>query len=77
MTIRAVAREAGTRTKIAVSSRDSEVDPVGACVGMKGIRVQAVVQELRNEKIDIVPWSMTRFASLCRFAAGRGQPSAG
>jgi N utilization substance protein A len=57
ITVRAVAREAGTRTKFAVSSRDSDVDPVGACVGMKGIRVQAVVQELRNEKIDIVPWS--------------------
>jgi N utilization substance protein A len=53
----AVAREAGERTKIAVASRDSDVDPVGACVGMKGSRVQAVVQELRGEKIDIVPYS--------------------
>jgi transcription termination/antitermination protein NusA len=51
-----VAREAGSRSKIAVSSRDSDVDPVGACVGIKGSRVQAVVQELRGEKIDIVPF---------------------
>lgn len=54
--IEAAAREPGSRAKIAVSSRDSDVDPVGACVGMKGSRVQAVVQELRGEKIDIVPW---------------------
>jgi N utilization substance protein A len=54
--IEAAAREAGVRTKIAVNSRDPDVDPVGACVGMKGARVQAVVQELRGEKIDIVPW---------------------
>jgi N utilization substance protein A len=54
--IEAVAREPGGRSKIAVSSRDQDVDPVGACVGMKGSRVQAVVQELRGEKIDIVPW---------------------
>jgi N utilization substance protein A len=54
--IEAAAREPGGRSKIAVSSRDSDVDPVGACVGMKGSRVQAVVQELRGEKIDIVPW---------------------
>ncbi len=51
----ACAREPGARSKIAVTSRDSDVDPVGACVGMKGSRVQAVVQELRGEKIDIVP----------------------
>jgi len=51
-----VAREPGARSKIAVMSRDSDVDPVGACVGIKGSRVQAVVQELRGEKIDIVPW---------------------
>jgi N utilization substance protein A len=50
-----VAREAGSRSKIAVASRDGDVDPVGACVGIKGSRVQAVVQELRGEKIDIVP----------------------
>ncbi len=52
----AVAREPGVRTKVAVYSRDSDVDPVGACVGMRGARVQAVVQELRGEKIDIVPY---------------------
>lgn len=52
-----VAREAGVRTKIAVKSVNSDVDPVGACVGMKGSRVQMVVRELENEKIDIVPWS--------------------
>ncbi len=52
----AVAREAGSRSKISVTSRDADVDPVGACVGMKGSRVQAVVQELRGEKIDIVPY---------------------
>lgn len=51
-----VAREAGVRSKVAVYSRDSDVDPVGACVGMRGSRVQAVVQELRGEKIDIVPY---------------------
>src|SRR5216684_4345002 len=51
-----VARESGARSKIAVTSRDADVDPVGACVGMKGSRVQAVVQELRGEKIDIVPF---------------------
>src|SRR5215211_437812 len=54
--IESSAREPGARAKIAVSSRDRDVDPVGACVGMKGSRVQAVVQELRGEKIDIVPW---------------------
>jgi N utilization substance protein A len=51
-----VAREPGARSKIAVMSRDADVDPVGACVGIKGSRVQSVVQELRGEKIDIVPW---------------------
>jgi N utilization substance protein A len=55
--IRGVVREAGDRTKIAVASKDSHVDPVGACVGMKGARVQAVVRELRGEKIDIIPFS--------------------
>lgn len=57
VSIVSVAREPGGRSKIAVASRDSDVDPVGACVGMKGSRVQAVVQELRGERIDIVPWS--------------------
>jgi N utilization substance protein A len=55
--IEAAAREPGARAKIAVVSRDSDVDPVGACVGMRGSRVQAVVQEMRGEKIDIVPWN--------------------
>jgi N utilization substance protein A len=55
--IRAVAREAGERTKIAVLSRDKDVDPVGACVGMKGMRVQSIIRELRGEKIDIIPYS--------------------
>jgi N utilization substance protein A len=54
--IRGVAREPGYRTKIAVSSRDSNVDPVGACVGMKGMRVKAVMDELGGEKIDIIRW---------------------
>src|ERR1700726_3069880 len=55
--IRAAAREAGERTKIAVQSRDKDVDPVGACVGMKGMRVQSIIRELRGEKIDIIPYS--------------------
>ncbi|MEX2015222.1 MAG: transcription termination factor NusA, partial [Candidatus Hydrogenedentales bacterium] len=55
--IRALAREAGSRTKVAVHSNDLNVDPVGACVGMKGSRVRAVVEELSGEKIDIVRWS--------------------
>ena len=57
VSIESAAREPGGRSKIAVASRDADVDPVGACVGMKGSRVQAVVQELRGERIDIVPWS--------------------
>jgi N utilization substance protein A len=55
--IRAAAREAGERTKIAVQSRDKDVDPVGACVGMKGMRVQSIIRELRGEKIDIIPYN--------------------
>ncbi len=55
--IKAVARDPGSRAKIAVYSRDNSIDPVGACVGMRGSRVQAVVGELQGEKIDIVPWS--------------------
>ena len=55
--IDAVARDAGSRAKIAVHSNDSSIDPVGACVGMRGSRVQAVVSELQGEKIDIIPWS--------------------
>ena len=62
--IRAIAREAGERTKIAVMSRDKDVDPVGACVGMKGMRVQSIIRELRGEKIDIIEFSeeITTFA---------------
>jgi N utilization substance protein A len=55
--IKAVARDPGSRAKMAVISRDNSIDPVGACVGMRGSRVQAVVQELQGEKIDIIPWS--------------------
>ena len=64
--VRAAAREVGSRTKIAVFSRDDAIDPVGACVGLKGARVQAVVNELGGERIDIVPWSADpeRFAKL-------------
>ncbi len=64
VTIRAIAREAGERTKIAVMSRDKDVDPVGACVGMKGMRVQSIIRELRGEKIDIIEYSeeITTFA---------------
>ena len=62
--IRAVARDPGSRAKMAVLSNDSSIDPVGACVGMRGSRVQAVVAELQGEKIDIIQW-----------IAGRGRPS--
>jgi len=55
--VRNIAREAGERTKIAVVSREKDVDPVGACVGMKGTRVQSIIRELRGEKIDIIQWS--------------------
>ncbi|MEA2805959.1 MAG: transcription termination/antitermination protein NusA [Rhodospirillaceae bacterium] len=55
--IKAVARDPGSRAKIAVLSHDSSIDPIGACVGMRGSRVQAVVQELQGEKVDIIPWS--------------------
>ena len=61
----ACAREPGARSKIAVTSRDADVDPVGACVGMKGARVQAVVQELRGEKIDIVPYDRDPARFVC------------
>ncbi|HKQ95805.1 MAG TPA: transcription termination factor NusA, partial [Aestuariivirgaceae bacterium] len=57
VTIKSVARDPGSRAKIAVRSKDSSIDPVGACVGMRGSRVQAVVNELQGEKIDIIPWS--------------------
>jgi len=65
VTIESAAREPGGRSKIAVSSRDNDVDPVGACVGMKGSRVQAVVQELRGERIDIVPFSPDSARYVC------------
>ncbi len=67
--IESSAREPGARSKIAVASRDREVDPVGACVGMKGSRVQAVVQELRGEKIDIVPYSEDPARFVCNAIA--------
>ena len=67
--IEASAREPGARSKIAVSSRDRDVDPVGACVGMKGSRVQAVVQELRGEKIDIVPFDPDPARFVCNAIA--------
>ncbi len=64
-----VAREPGSRTKMAVTSKDADVDPVGACVGMKGRRVQAVVQELRGEKIDIVTWDPDPAKFICNALA--------
>src|SRR5260370_18133479 len=64
--MKAIAREAGGRSKIAVSSRDRNVDAVGACVGHKGSRVQSIVDELKGEKIDIVPWN----AEQALFVAG-------
>ena len=64
--IKGAAREPGTRAKIGVYSTDPDVDPVGACVGMKGTRVQAVVQELRGERIDIVPWTPDPAEYVCR-----------
>src|SRR6201993_554535 len=67
--IRQCAREPGGRAKVAVYSKDNDVDPVGACVGMKGPRVQSVVQELRGEKIDIVPWTDDQAELVCRALA--------
>jgi N utilization substance protein A len=55
--IKDVVREPGERTKLTVYSKDSSIDPVGACVGMKGTRVQSIVRELRGERIDIIPWT--------------------
>ncbi len=69
VTVIQVAREPGSRAKIAVSSKDGDVDPVGACVGMKGSRVQAVVQELRGEKIDIVTWDPDPAKFICNALA--------
>jgi len=67
--VRGAAREPGIRSKIAVSSNDADIDPVGACVGMKGSRVQNVVQELRGEKIDIIPWHMDSPKFVCNALA--------
>ena len=64
-----VSRDPGSRSKIAVTSKDSDVDPVGACVGMKGSRVQAVVQELRGEKIDIITWDHDAAKFICNALA--------
>ncbi len=69
VTIMQVAREPGGRAKIAVASKERDVDPVGACVGMKGSRVQAVVQELRGERIDIVPWDPDEAKFVCKALA--------
>ena len=69
--INAIVRDPGSRTKIAVSSNDRDVDPVGACVGMRGSRVQNVVSELRGEKIDIIPWS----EDIARFACNALSPA--
>jgi transcription termination/antitermination protein NusA len=65
----AAAREAGSRGKIAVMSMDPDIDPVGACVGVKGNRVQSVVQELKNEKIDIIPWNVDLAKFVCNALA--------
>lgn len=67
--IKGVAREPGIRSKIAVYSRDPKIDPVGACVGMKGTRVQAIVQELKGEKLDIVKWSSNPYEFVCNALA--------
>lgn len=67
--IKGASREPGSRAKIAVSSHDSDIDPVGACVGMKGSRVQNVVQELRGEKIDIIPWHIDAAKFVCNALA--------
>ena len=69
VTIMAASREPGSRSKIAVSSTDSDIDPVGACVGMKGSRVQNVVQELKGEKIDIIPWHVDAAKFVCNALA--------
>ncbi len=69
VTIEGAAREPGARSKIAVSSTDSDIDPVGACVGMKGSRVQNVVQELKGEKIDIIPWHIDAAKFICNALA--------
>jgi len=70
--IKAVARDPGSRAKIAVTTRDGSIDPIGACVGMRGSRVQAVVNELGGEKIDIIPWS----SDIASFVVSALQPAA-
>ncbi|HSG32106.1 MAG TPA: transcription termination factor NusA [Thermodesulfobacteriota bacterium] len=65
MEIKAISRDAGSRTKIAVHSNDPDVDPIGACVGMRGARVQNIIHELRGEKIDIIPWSKDSARFVC------------
>ena len=69
VTIMGAAREPGIRAKFAVASNNSDIDPVGACVGMKGSRVQNVVQELRGEKIDIIPWHIDPAKFVCNALA--------
>ncbi|MFO7708238.1 MAG: transcription termination factor NusA [Desulfobacterales bacterium] len=69
VSIMGAAREPGVRAKIAVASNNSDIDPVGACVGMKGSRVQNVVQELRGEKIDIIPWHVDQAKFVCNALA--------
>ncbi len=69
VTIMSASREPGSRSKIAVASTDSDIDPVGACVGMKGSRVQNVVQELKGEKIDIIPWHVDAAKFVCNALA--------
>jgi N utilization substance protein A len=69
VSVMGAAREPGSRSKIAVSSNDADIDPVGACVGMKGSRVQTVVQELRGEKIDIIPWHVDPAKFVCNALA--------
>ncbi|MBT3849891.1 transcription termination/antitermination protein NusA [bacterium] len=69
--IMGIARDPGGRTKISVSSNDSDIDPVGACVGMRGSRVQNIIQELKGEKIDIVPWSV----DIARYACNSLSPA--
>ena len=69
VSIESASRDPGYRSKIAVYSKDNSVDPVGACVGVKGVRVQAVVQELNGEKIDIVPWDQDPARLVCNALA--------
>ncbi len=69
ITIKSISRDPGSRTKISVYSNDPDVDPVGACVGMRGVRVQNIIQELRGEKIDIVPWSNDAARYVCNALA--------